>query len=319
MNHALAYKEFKSGQVSNSGLEAIVGVRARMTDAERALLDDHAAWPLRLVRDQGRVVGLLMPLIPDGFVQIGRSITGSAMRKEREIQFLFLSAQRCAKVGFPLVNLHQRYALCEELARVFALLHRNNVVFGDFNAKNALFSVGPERNRADIMLVDCDAVRVRGTMSAVPQLNTPDWEPPAAERNQLTSYTDVYKYALFVLRCLSPGTNASTARDVRRVSEVLDAEGQHLLASSMSETPAHRPTCEMWAEYFARFRAARLAGKPMDMGTGTPSAPAPAAPPVAAPPAAAPQTPPAQPAAPARPASGGGEWMRGPDGNWVRR
>ena len=64
------------------------------------------------------------------------------------------------------------------------------------------------------MLVDCDAVRVRGTMSAVPQLNTPDWEPPVAEQTQLTSYTDVYKYALFVLRCLSPGTNASTAREL---------------------------------------------------------------------------------------------------------
>lgn len=246
VHHRLAYKEFKAGQLASGGLEAIVGVRSRMSAPDRDLLDSHAAWPIRLVRDQGRVVGLLMPLIPDSFVQVGRSITGSAMRKEREIQFLFLAANRCAKLGFPLVNLHQRLHLCEELARVFALLHANNVVFGDFNAKNALFSVGPGRADAGIMLVDCDAVRVRGTMSAVPQLNTPDWEPPAAEQTQLTSYTDVYKYALFVLRCLSPGTNASTARDTRRVADVLDPEGQHLLAASLSETPGHRPSCAQW-------------------------------------------------------------------------
>ncbi|WP_409483718.1 hypothetical protein [Arsenicicoccus dermatophilus] len=184
----------------------------------------------------------------------------SALRKEREIQYFFLAADRCAKLGFLLVNLHQRLRLCEELARVLALRHAHNVVFGDVNAKNALFAVGPGRADAAIMLVDCDAVRVKGTRSAVPQLNTPDWEPPQAERTQLTTQTDVYKYALFVLRCLSPGANASTARDTRRVDGMLDDEGKHLLAASLSPTPGHRPSCAQWADHLARFRAARLGG-----------------------------------------------------------
>lgn len=325
VHHRLAYKEFKAGQLASGGLEAIVGVRARLSAPDRDLLDSHAAWPIRLVRDQGRVVGLLMPLIPDAFVQVGRSITGSAMRKEREIQFLFLAANRCAKLGFPLVNLHQRLHLCEQLARVLALLHTNNVVFGDFNAKNALFSVGPGRADAGIMLVDCDAVRVRGTMSAVPQLNTPDWEPPAAERTQLTSYTDVYKYALFVLRCLSPGTNASTARDTRRVTDILDPEGQHLLAASLSETPGHRPSCAQWAEYFARLRSARLAGQPVapapgSTAIGTGAAGAGAAGAGAA--GATPSAPAATTAAPTTPQGAQtpstGGWHRAPDGSWIR-
>ncbi|WP_068425010.1 hypothetical protein [Piscicoccus intestinalis] len=303
--HPVAYKEFKSGQLASSGLEAVVAVRTRMNDRDRDLLDTHATWPIRLVRDQGRVVGLLMPLIPDSFVQVGRSITGSAMRKEREIQYLFLGAARCAKLGFPLVNLHQRFAICEGLARVFALLHAHNVVFGDLNAKNALFRVGPGRQDADVMLVDCDAVRVRGTMSAVPQLNTPDWEPPAAERTQLTHQTDVYKYALFVLRCLSPGTNASTARDPRRVSNVLDADGQALLSASFSQTPAQRPSAEQWASYFARLRSSS--------GAQTPSAaPAPAA--TQAPPVA-----PGRQSSTATPAPAGPSgWVRTPSGEWVR-
>jgi DNA-binding helix-hairpin-helix protein with protein kinase domain len=293
-------------------LEAVVGVRSRMTSADRALLDSHATWPIRLVREQGRVIGLLMPLIPDAFVQTGRSITGSALRKEREIQYLFLAAQRCAKLGFPLVNLHQRFALCEKLARVFAVLHQNQVVFGDFNAKNALFSVGPGRLDAAIMLVDCDAVRVKGTMSAVPQLNTPDWEPPAAERTQLTNYTDVYKYSLFVLRTLSPGTNASTARDTRRVSTVLDEAGRHLLAASLSETPQHRPTAAHWATYFAGLRQSAGA-RPAGHGSGS----APAAPTSAARPT---QTSgPGQTAgAPSQTGGGSAGWVRKPDGSWGR-
>lgn len=179
------------------------------------------------------------------------------MRKEREIQYLFLGAARCAKLGFPLVNLHQRFAICAGMARVFALQHANHVVFGDLNAKNALFTVGPGRHEADVMMVDCDAVRVRGTMTAVPQLNAPDWEPPLAERTQLTHQTDVHKYALFVLRCLSPGSNASTARDPRRVADVLDSAGQALMSASFSETPGHRPGAAQWADYFAGVRAPR--------------------------------------------------------------
>lgn len=233
------------------------------------------------------------------------------MRKEREIQYLFLGAARCAKLGFPLVNLHQRFAICAGMARVFALLHANHVVFGDLNAKNALFSVGPGRRKADVMMVDCDAVRVRGTMSAVPQLNAPDWEPPLAERTQLTHQTDVYKYALFVLRCLSPGTNASTARDPRRVAGVLDSAGQALMSASFSETPGHRPGAAQWADYFAGVRA------PAGQSAAPAQTPA-ARTPAAAAPQASPPRATGRPAPAASTATGATGWVRTANGEWVR-
>ncbi len=297
----LAFKEYKPGQVTAAGLEAIIAMRSRLSDADRHRLDEMSTWPTRLVREHGRVTGILMPLIRDEYVHVGQSLTGSVLRKEREIQYLFLAAARCEKLGFPRVNLYQRFAICQALAEALALLAANNVVFGDLNAKNALFKVGPDRFDGDVMLVDCDAVRVRGTMSAVPQLNSPDWEPPEAERTHLTQETDVFKYALFVLRALSPGPNASTARDPRRVDDILDAEGQQLLRTSLSSTRAARPRAADWAAYFARIRSTVP-------GTGAPATPAPPAT----------RTAPAPPPAPAAPAGTTGGWTRGPGGDWVR-
>ena len=102
VQHALAYKEFKSGQVATAGLEAIVGVRSRLSEPDRELLDSHAAWPIRLVRDQGRVCGLLMPLIPDAFVQMGRSITGSTLRP-RPVAFKAAIAKALQAKVWPLL------------------------------------------------------------------------------------------------------------------------------------------------------------------------------------------------------------------------
>ncbi|MBK7722021.1 MAG: hypothetical protein IPI32_07305 [Austwickia sp.] len=307
---ALAFKEYKPGQVTAAGLEAIIAVRSRLPEPDRVRLDAMTTWPTRLVRDAGKIVGILMPLIRDEYVHVGQSLTGSVLRKEREIQYLFLAAARCQKLGFPRVNLYQRFAICQGLAEALALLAANNVVFGDLNAKNALFAVGPGRFDASVMLVDCDAVRVRGTVSAVPQLNSPDWEPPEGERSQLTHETDVFKYGLFVIRTLSPGPNASTARDPRRVDDVLDAQGQGLLRASLGSQPAGRPKAADWAAYFADVHGraggvSTAAAAPAGAGSVAPAA---GGGPVGNPQAPAPGAASGQP----------GGWTRGPNGEWVR-
>lgn len=254
----LAYKEYKPNQVTAAGLEAIVAMRSKLGDADRKRLDSFAAWPVRVVKDHGQMVGILMPLIPERFVNDGVSTrTGERMRKEREVQYLFIAPNRCTSVGFPLVNLFQRYAICREFASALAFLAEHKVVFGDVNAKNALFNAGPDKNHGEIMLVDCDAVRVSGTSSAVAQLNSPDWEPPSGERQYLTHATDVFKFALFVIRTLSPGSGASGARNPQRVEKVLDAEGLRLLEASLSDDRHRRPKALEWAAYFTELSEGR--------------------------------------------------------------
>jgi hypothetical protein len=294
----LAYKQYKPGQVTAAGLEAIVSMRSRLSGPERLHLDSITAWPSRVVKDGGQMTGILMPLIPEDFVHTGVSPrTGIELRKEREIQYLFIPPERCTSLGFPLVNLFQRYAICRELAAALAFLAERRVIFGDINAKNALFRVGPDRASGHIMLVDCDAVRVKGTSGAVPQLNAPDWEPPATEQVSLTHETDVFKFGLFVLRCLSPGPNASTARDPRRLDRLLDADGQRLLRASLGSDRLARPKAAEWANYFTQLSNAQTTPAP------TPRA----SPVVTASGLSAPVVPPSH-----------NGWVKDAAGNWVR-
>jgi hypothetical protein len=141
-------------------------------------------------------------------------------------------------------------------------------VFGDLNAKNELFRLHPAPT---LMLVDCDAVRIRGSAPVVRQLNAPDWAPP--EGAVLSQATDLYKFGLFVVRALSPGPQASTARDPRRVYDILDAEGRALVTQALSATGRERPPAAAWRNYFGK-RTAPARGTPSANGH---RAPAPAA------------------------------------------
>ncbi|HEU5470198.1 MAG TPA: hypothetical protein VFV67_06055 [Actinophytocola sp.] len=243
----LVFKRYKGNQVSPNGLRAIVGVRSRLEPRTREALDTVAAWPVRVVRDNGTVCGVIMPLIPDTFFQ-ERVLpsSGRRTRDPREVQNLFVDPTLANRLGMPDVSLRDRFAICRDLALALALLHRNGVVFGDVNAKNALFRLNPEPT---VMLVDCDAVRIRGNAPVVRQLNAPDWDPP--EGRVLTQATDLYKLGLFVLRTLNPGPRASTARDPGRVVGQLDTEGRAMLTAAFGP-PATRPAAAAWRAYFAK-------------------------------------------------------------------
>jgi len=243
----LVYKEYKGDQVTPNGLRAIVGVRSRLDARERARLDSMAAWPVRVVREHGRICGVVMPLIADSFFQDRTLPTGRRSRDPREVQNLFVDPELAGRLGMPQLSMSQRFAVCRDLAAVLALLHGNEVVFGDVNAKNALFRERPEPM---VMLVDCDAVRIRGSAAVVRQLNAPDWNPP--EGSVLTQVTDLYKLGLFVVRVLNPGQQASVARDPRRVFDRLDPEGRALVVAAVGDVGSVRPSAATWRAYFAR-------------------------------------------------------------------
>jgi serine/threonine protein kinase len=258
----IAYKEYKpEANFAAAGLRAIVTVRSKMSDSDRATLDRCSVWPSRIVTGNGsNVVGLLMPLIPDEYRHQGKSLVGGSKKKssgsfmkEREVQYLFIDPSRSERLGFPLVNLKQRLQICLELAKALSFLASQNIVFGDISSKNALYRIGSDPNDIGVMLVDCDAVRVAGTAAAVSQLNSPDWDPPAKERSVLTHATDVYKFGLFIIRSLSPSANASLTRDPQRVAPILDQPGMALLQRSLQDAPANRPKMSEWANYLESF------------------------------------------------------------------
>jgi serine/threonine protein kinase len=240
---ALVYKEYKGNQVAPHGLRAIVRVRSKMAPAERERLDTVAVWPVRVVRDEAGIRGVVMPLIPGSFFQDRMLPSGTADRHPREAQNLFVSEEVANRVGMPAVALGTRFAICRDAAGALSFLHQHGIVFGDINAKNELFRLAPEPT---VMLVDCDAVRIRGSAAVVRQLNAPDWAPP--EGGALTQATDVYKLGLFVLRTLGPGPQASVSRDPRRATP-LDRDGMVLLQATLSPSARTRPTAAAWFDY----------------------------------------------------------------------
>lgn len=259
----LVFKRYKAGQAPPHGLHRLVERRSRMELPVRGRLDRHTIWPVRVVEDGGTVHGVLMPLIPADFFEDRTLPSGAAKRSLREIQHLFIDPARAIRLGMPAPDDRHRLLLCRDFASAIHFLHRHELVVGDLNAKNAIFRLTA---RPTVMLLDCDAMRVRGEAAVVQQLNAPDWDPP---ERFLSQSTDLYKFGLFVLRCLGPGQQGSVSRDPDRAANILDDEGRHLLSAALSTRAADRPTGQAWGRYFDRVLGTEAARRPAPSKTST--------------------------------------------------
>lgn len=240
----LVYKQYKAGHAPPHGLAAVVARRLRMDERTRQRLDLTTAWPVRVVEEGGEVRGVLMRLIPDDYFEDRVKPSGVRARTLREVQHLFVDPARAVRLGMPGPGVAARLLVCRDLAAVVHLLHGNDMVIGDLNPMNAVFRL---TGRPCVMLVDCDSIRIKGAAAVVRQLNAPDWDPP---EGVLSQASDLYKFGLFVLRCLSPGPFASVARDPSRVDAVLPGEGPRLLRDALGRDPGARPTARTWGRYF---------------------------------------------------------------------
>jgi hypothetical protein len=134
--------------------------------------------------------------------------------------------------------------ICAHMAYAMTIIHGLGLVYGDVSSRNILYRLNPAPT---IMLVDCDAVRVRGSGSVVVQQNSPDWDAP--EHGPQSQDSDRYKLALFILRCLTPGRGSSTNRNPAAADRVLDSRGRYLMNTAVTAPPADRPTAREWLCY----------------------------------------------------------------------
>ena len=248
----LVYKKYRPGAAPAHGMSGIVALRTGLRDrpADLARLDALAAWPVRQVVGHGRaVLGLVLPRIPDSYFQDLRLPSGGRHQQQREIQYLFIPPDRALRLGAPTPTPEERLRICRDFAGALTFLHGElDVAFGDINARNALFRLGAEPT---VILIDCDAVRVRGHMATVAQLNAPDWDPPEGAQ-VLSQSTDLYKLGLFVLRCVTPGEFSSVNRDPEAARGVLDPTGLDLLRAAIGGPAQARPSAEKWFRYLRR-------------------------------------------------------------------
>ncbi|WP_146175102.1 hypothetical protein [Umezawaea tangerina] len=219
----------------------MVAARNKLDVVARGRLDSIAAWPVRVVEENGQAVGIVMPRIPGAYFDRVQRNAG-VKQSLREVQNLFIDPARAVQVGRPAPTDEERLRVCRDFAGGLAFLHEElKVVFGDINAMNEVFRLDAEPM---VMFLDCDAVRPNGVVAQVRQLDAPDWLPP--EGGALTLATDHYKLGLFILRCLSPGTGSSVKTDPDAAAARLDTEGMAMLRRALGSNPADRPTAREW-------------------------------------------------------------------------
>lgn len=260
---ALVYKRFNKAirPVPLYGLEALVKVRDSLDPRHREAFDRSLNWPLRaVVDDQPGAAGVILPLLEDGWFVDLRLSSGAIKRKCTEGQFLLMDKEYCTKVGIPFLTSDQRIMICRSLVYAMGLLHRAEVVYGDLSARNFLYRISP---RPQVLLVDCDAVRVHGAAAALgAQPHTPEWEPPEAllaKRRRdpggfgiQNKQTDRYKLGLAILRIMTPGRGSSVNRDPALARGRLPHHLYELLVSGLSDDPSERPEAKTWFKEFAR-------------------------------------------------------------------
>jgi hypothetical protein len=156
----LVYKQYRPGHAGMHGPRRLVALRNGADPARQAQLDAVTAWPVRQVVDNGAVCGLLLPRIIDPFFHEIRLPSGLRKRLPREVQFLFVPPDKAQMLDLPVPSPVQRIAICRDFAAALEFLHDDmQVVFGDVNARNALYRLDEEPM---VMFVDCDAARRHG-------------------------------------------------------------------------------------------------------------------------------------------------------------
>jgi hypothetical protein len=248
---ALVYKQYQgvhAGGVSLPGLASIVRARLRLPDRQQAAFDKLTVWPLRIVVDSsGTPLGVLMRLIDSAFIQDMRLPSGKRASVAREIQHLIFDPAVARRFGVDVPadrDRMSRFIVCERMAMAMAIMHGANLVYGDLSARNVLYRLHPTPS---VLLVDCDAARVKGSAAVNKQQDSPDWDAP--EGAQQTQSSDRYKLALFVLRCMLPGRNASLNRDPATARAVLNPSGQQLMRAALTGPPNDRPPAREWLSW----------------------------------------------------------------------
>ncbi|MFE6701856.1 hypothetical protein [Streptomyces sp. NPDC057718] len=232
---AVLFKEYKNpSEVDGAELAGLVDFRQSLAPADRARLDELAAWPLCRVVHGGRPVGFVMNAAPLRMTWIN----GAGKRRLLEMQFLL----RTVKPGWKHIvqpSPEQRRDLALACADAVTWFHAVGLVVGDISHANALWSLSPT---PAVYFLDCDGFRQTGKGAVLPQAATPDWNDPRAPSTEATVDTDAYKTALMVARILTQNAYALPDQALSFVGGCLDDRRDATVRSLLAQANGARGT-----------------------------------------------------------------------------
>jgi serine/threonine protein kinase len=238
---SMVYKEYKPAALATLNVAALKAMPAFLESlpyGEGARLISIAAWPCRVVEDNGKTTGFVMPAIPDEFFTEFWTVKGPS-RVAAEFQHLLNEPQVLARsFGGQLITDRQRYGLLRSLVSALAFLHDHRICVGDLSPKNLLFSLS---GNPEIFFIDCDAMRVNG-VSLTTQLETPGWEIPAGEE-KATTFSDRYKLGLLALRLI---VGSQDGKDPAQLPASIHPDLRKVITDTLTLPAPNRPTLSTW-------------------------------------------------------------------------
>ncbi len=245
------YKKYIDSSAHAARLDLLITWRNSLSAEAREFLDSRCAWPVVAVTENGQTAGFLMRSAPDDF---WADMAGE--NHTLELQHLIHTAGAKA-FGIELPGPEQRLALIASLADVLAFLEAHEIVYGDVNERNVLWTL---KTSPRVYLIDCDNARpgyLPGETAGVAMPRNASWrDPDLPEGGYPDSNSDrytlaVFCYRVFYLSYLRPGF-AKASLDDDRDRVLLPEEAPHFPALERNLSyglgrPQTRPSAAQWA------------------------------------------------------------------------
>ncbi|MBN1173058.1 MAG: hypothetical protein JXA67_12860 [Micromonosporaceae bacterium] len=249
---AAVYKKYNAAALATldqDALTAMVRLPGELSSADARLLAERSAWPNAVVTSGGSVTGFLMPRVPQRF-SVSMTLPSGSRQKLGKTQLLLNEDAFLHRVGL-LVTDRFRLEFLFDTAETLERLHCLGIVVGDFSPNNLCFDLA---DRPRCYFIDCDAMRVRG-VTALPQVETSDWEAPSGEQRATTA-TDAYKFALLAVRLFAGEQNLTDPAPLDRAGPAV----RRLAERGLSTDTGSRPSPADWKRVLAT--ALRTAATP---------------------------------------------------------
>lgn len=225
-------------QLNVAILEKMVFFARQLSSTNRNWLYDNYAWPVSIVEKSGNPCGFLMRKAPSDYFFDFQSAKG-AQQKPSDVAFLLNGDDFVRRAGLWVTD-RDRLVILETVAISLSRLHGLGVTVGDLSPKNVLFRLQPTPGS---FFIDCDSFSLNGE-TALPQLETGDWEAPAGEP-RATIETDSYKFGLLAIRLFAREQETKDASAISAKSSVL---GSLARLSVNAVTPNSRPKPGAWVD-----------------------------------------------------------------------
>lgn len=196
------YREEALADVDFEALQHTIDWPAALAEEDRTRLLAMSAWPQALVVDGESAVGILMPEAPEIYF-----LRRNGKSEPRHLIRIAVTKERAEKGGYEYFDFPQKIARLGHVLAALQFLHSIGIVVGDLQFNN-LLTTGVHTaggTRTDVYFLDCDSFIVDGR-AGLTNMDPISWRPRYHTQG-FSRTTDLFKFALMVIRSLSEQTN----------------------------------------------------------------------------------------------------------------